>query len=184
MFDFEKVLKIKIKIISTSKDYYAFRLTNIINDEILFYIEIYDFVPVTLLLKNNIKKKIQNFNKTSKYLLKYKYLLHTYEIKCISIPITINYYNEDLIYYVENAIKNNLIIYNENNICNHTDFILSIFFQKEYVKNKLLDKQILLVNGYFLLNKIIHSYNNPNRLLCQLRFEKNFNLFYNKNNFI
>ena len=182
MIDTEEVLKIKI--ISSTKNHYAFRLNNIFNDEILFYIEIYDIIPVTLLLKNDIKKKIKNFTKTSKYLVKYKYLLHTYEINGISIPITINYYNEDLIYYVENAIKNNLITHNDNNICNHTDYILSIIFHKKYIKNKLLDNQILLVNGYFLLNKIIHAYNNPNRLLCQLRFEKNFNLFYNKNNFI
>jgi len=182
MIDIKEVLKIKI--ISSSKHHYAFRLTNIFNDEILFYIEIYDIIPVTILLKNDIKKKIKNFTKTSKYLVKYKYLLHTYEIHAISIPITINYYNEHLIYYVENVIKNNLTIYNENNISNHKDFILSIIFQKEYIKNKLLENQVLLVNGYFLLNKIIHAYNNPNRLLCQLRFEKNFNLFYNKDNFL
>ena len=176
MIDIENFLKIKI--ISASKNYYAFRLTDIINDEILFYIEIYDFVPKMLLLKNNELRKIQNFKTTSKYLIKYKYLLNSYEIHSISIPITIYYYDQDLMGYAENAIKNNLIIYNENNICNHTDFILSVIFQKEYIQNKLLDNQILLTNGYFLLNKIVHAYNNPNRLLCQLRFEKNFNLFY------
>jgi hypothetical protein len=172
---------LRFKILETNSNYYIFRLSNTIKEEILFYIEIYEKIPSKLLLSNNTKKDISNFIKTSKYIIKYKYLLNAYEIFNINIPFTINYYNEDLMYYVEYAYKNNLIIYNEKNICNHTSFILSIIFKKEFIDKKLLDYQTVLVNGHFLLNKVIHAYNNPNRLLCQLRFEKNFNLFYNEN---
>lgn len=172
---------LRFKILEANTDYYIFRLSNTMKEEILFYIEIYEIIPSKLLLSNDTKKDIPNFIKTSKYIIKYKYLLNAYEIYSITIPYTINYYYEDLMYYVDNAYKNNLIIYNEINICNHTNFILSIIFKKEFIDKKLLDNQTVLINGHFLLNKIIHAYNNPNRLLCQLRFEKNFNLFYNEN---
>ena len=56
-----------------------------------------------------------------------------------------------------------------------------MLFKKEFIDKKLLDYETVLTNGHFLLNKVIHAFNNPNRLLCQLRFEKNFNLFYNEN---
>jgi hypothetical protein len=172
---------LRFKILEANSKYYIFRLSNTIKEEILFYIEIYEKIPSKLLLSNDTKKDIPNFIKTIKYLIKYKYLLNAYKIYSITIPHTINYYYENFMCYVENAYINNLIIYNEKNICNHTNFILSIIFKKEFIDKKLLDYEILLVNGHFLLNKIIHAYNNPNRLLCQLRFEKNFNLFYNEN---
>ena len=169
---------LRFKILEANSDYYIFRLSNTIKEEISFYIEIYEKIPSKLLLLNDTKKDIPNFIKTSKYIIKYKYLLNAYEIYSISIPFTINYYNEDLMYYVENAIKNNLVIYNEINIYNHKNFILSLIFKKEFIDKKLLDYETVLVNGHFLLNKIIHAYNNPNRLLCQLRLEKNFNLIF------
>jgi hypothetical protein len=172
---------LRFKILEADCNYYIFRLSNTSKDEILFYIEIYEKIPSKLLLSNDIKKDIPNFIKTSKYIIKYKYLLNAYKIHSITIPHTINYYYEDLMCYVDNAYKNNLIIYNETNICNQTNFILSIIFKKEFIDKKLIDYETLLVNGHFLLNKVIHAYNNPNRLLCQLRLEKNYNLIYNQN---
>ena len=169
---------IRFKILDAASDYYIFRLSNTTKEEISFYIEIYEKIPSNLLLSNGTQKDIKNLIKTSKYIIKYKYLLNAYEIDSITIPFTINYYYEDLMYYVQNAINNNLIIYDEINICNHKNFILSIIFKKEFIDKKLLDYEKVLVNGHFLLNKLIHAYNNPNRLLCQLRLEKNFNLIF------
>jgi hypothetical protein len=171
---------LRFKILETNSDYCIFRIFNTVKDEILFYIEIYEKIPSKLLLLNGNQKDIPKFIKTSKYIIKYKYLLNAYEINSITIPFTINYYYEDLMYYVENAITNNLVIYDEINICKHKNFILSIIFKKEFIDKKLLDYETILVNGHFLLNKLIHAYNNPNRLLCQLRLEKNFNLIFGK----
>ena len=117
---------LRFKILEANSDYYIFRLSNTIKEEILFYIEIYEKFPSKLLLSNGNQKDIPNFIKTSKYIIKYKYLLNAYEINSITIPYTINYYYEDLMYYVDNAYQNNLVIYNEKNICNHKNFILSI----------------------------------------------------------
>ena len=171
---------LRFKILESNNDYCIFRIFNTVKDEILFYIEIYEKIPSKLLLSNGNQKDIPNFIKTSKYIIKYKYLLNAYEIYSITIPFTINYYHEDLMYYVENAIRNNLVIYNEININKHKNFILSIIFKKEFIHKKLLDYETVLVNGHFLLNKLVHAYNNPNRLLCQLRLEKNFNLIFGK----
>lgn len=171
---------LRFKILDANSDYYIFRLSNTTKEEILFYIEIYEKVPSKLLLSNGDQKDIPNFIKTSKYIIKYKYLLNAYEIDSITIPLTMNYYYEDLMNYVENTVKNNLVIYKKINICNHKNFILSIIFKKEFIDKKLLDYETVLVNGHFLLNKIVHAYNNPNRLLCQLRLERNFNLIFSK----
>ena len=171
---------LRFKIVEANDDYYIFRLSNTIKEEILFYIEIYEKFSSKLLLSNGNQKDIPNFIKTSKYIIKYKYLLNAYEINSITIPYTINYYYEDLMSYVDNSYKNNLVIYDEINICNHTNFILSIIFKKDFIDKKLLDYETVLVNGHFLLNKLVHAYNNPNRLLCLLRIEKNFNLIFSK----
>ena len=47
------------------------------------------------------------------------------------------------------------------------------------INKKIISFEEFQVAGHFLLNKIIHAYHNPDRVLCNIRMERQYNEFWN-----
>jgi len=112
--------------------------------------------------KNNIQIYIEKMGENNQILLIYNYKNHSYKFYPCS-----KYRNEKVVIY--NNRLDELEIEN----------LLISIFTESYRNKKLISKEEFETNGYFLINKLRNAYYNPNKQLCQLKLETQYNQLQN-----
>jgi len=100
---------------------------------------------------------IEKINANKQFLLELDYKAHWYKFQTCSKYRNERYFLLDI--PLEQVEKN---------------YIISQLFKPEYIANKLLRYEDWQTNGYFLLNKLVNAYYNPQKALCQQMLAKNY----------
>lgn len=105
-----------------------------------------------------IEIHIEKMGENKQFLLEYQYKLHYYRLFCCS-----KYRNE------------RVILYSQKPTLEQEVYFCQKIFSEAYRNSKLIRYEDFLMNGYFLLNKLVNAYHNPNKGLCQMVLEKHYN---------
>ena len=207
------IMEIKYLDNFNNKNYRCCRLYNVDNGNncIYFLIQLVFEEDLYLLHNNDNKVHIPGLKKVLSYIIKYNFYNHYYQLFEVidqsywfnNFEEPIFFMNQIITYHYQNKYHNYIeklisefnynfninLEYQKNELCTSSKFfenkdkILNLIFKEEYLQ-KVKDLSDIICNGYFLLNKIVHSFYNPNRKLCQIilkqKYEKNFNFTKNK----
>lgn len=129
----------------------------------LVYLEKYCIKLLTTTNKKNVMNiYFENSIEKCYFVLEYNYKFHTYKI------------------YRSTQFRNKCILLSNQSISNLVqNELLEKIFTADYINKKLISFEEFQVAGHFLLNKIIHAYHNPDRVLCNIRMERQYNEFWN-----
>ena len=190
-----------------NKNYRCCRLYNVDNSSNSIYFLIQLVLDEELYLLNNADNKVHipGLKKVLSYILKFNFKKNYYQLFEVieqsywfnNFEEPIFFINQIISYHYQNKYHNfieklisefnynfNVDLQNHKNTLStsqkyyeNKNNIINIVFSKEYL-NKIKDVSEIISNGYFLLNKIIHAYHNPNTKLCEIILFNKFQKFY------